>query len=383
MRTTTCRSRLLALCAAGALVAPALLSAQPPDTVGTRTHVVRAGDTLWRLATEFLGDGHRWRDILRLNEALIPSPDQLVVGSTIRLPAAPGRAEPPPPAPPPAGPPPVTDAVARADTVVPPVTTSVDSGRTIFFGRKPAGGFAPLAGTDSSGSPPRPPAAARAARAYDVASTPFVAGARALETAGRCVGSPGAAAASLGLSDRIAIALPRGATAHVGSRFLLARRGPSLPGLGDVVFPTAIVRTTGPVAPDGVAPAEVVAQFDVVTCQDPVLPFEVPTPVPAGVPAPVASGAVAHVVFVASEALLPTLQHVLIVDFDASAGLRPGDQLTVFSDPAMAPAGTAPVEVAVAIVVRVGPRAASALVIRQTQPAIRAGLPARITAKLP
>ena len=66
MRMTICRSRELVGFIAGAVLAPALLWAQPQDT--TRRHVVRPGDTLWSLAVTYLGDGQRWRDILQLNQ---------------------------------------------------------------------------------------------------------------------------------------------------------------------------------------------------------------------------------------------------------------------------------------------------------------------------
>jgi LysM repeat protein len=50
-----------------------------------RTYVVRAGDTLWKIASRELGDGNRWREIARLNN--IVDPDALSVGQRLRLPA--------------------------------------------------------------------------------------------------------------------------------------------------------------------------------------------------------------------------------------------------------------------------------------------------------
>ena len=52
-----------------------------------RVYVVRRGDSLWNIAERLLGDGNRWRDILELNRDKLASPDALVVGDELRLPA--------------------------------------------------------------------------------------------------------------------------------------------------------------------------------------------------------------------------------------------------------------------------------------------------------
>ena len=49
---------------------------------------VRPGDSLWRMARRYLGDGARWQELLALNPGLAAHPDSLVAGSTVIVPAA-------------------------------------------------------------------------------------------------------------------------------------------------------------------------------------------------------------------------------------------------------------------------------------------------------
>ena len=49
---------------------------------------VRPGDSLWRMARRYLGDGARWQELLSLNPGLAAHPDSLAAGSTVIVPAA-------------------------------------------------------------------------------------------------------------------------------------------------------------------------------------------------------------------------------------------------------------------------------------------------------
>jgi nucleoid-associated protein YgaU len=49
---------------------------------------VRPGDSLWRMARRYLGDGARWQELLTLNPGLAAHPDSLAAGSTVIVPAA-------------------------------------------------------------------------------------------------------------------------------------------------------------------------------------------------------------------------------------------------------------------------------------------------------
>lgn len=61
----------------------AVAAATAPD----RFHKVRAGQSLWDIAAEHLGDGERYIDILELNPVLQGDPDRIVPGQTLRLPS--------------------------------------------------------------------------------------------------------------------------------------------------------------------------------------------------------------------------------------------------------------------------------------------------------
>ena len=359
MKTTIFRSSWLMMVIAGALVAPAQLAAQGTDAA--RTHVVRRGDTLWNLAATYLGNGGRWREILTLN-ASIRNSVSLPVGATLRIP---GSAASRPQNTAPAAP--RTETAARR----PPPR---DTGRTIFYGARPAGGFVPLDSTQVV-----PITAPVPASVFEAVSAPFVIDSGAMARSGRCVSIGPASATDAGgvlLQGTMSIRVPDGAAAAADSRWLLVRRGPVLAGLGEVVFPTAIVRLTSASAAGQPASTEVVAQFDAMSCSDAVLP-SLPTPAPpAGRLTKVSGGARGRVAWVASESLLPTLQHALILDIGTAAGVRLGDRVTIYG-------GRGGSIVASADVVRVDERSATALVVRQTLGSLAAGLTVRVTEKLP
>ncbi|HEX5145335.1 MAG TPA: hypothetical protein VFW21_15835, partial [Mycobacterium sp.] len=97
-------------------VAPNVL--QPDD--GGGTHVVRRGDTLWRIAAVELGDGRRWREIFDLNRGRrqpdgrrLTNPRLILPGWRLLIPAR----HPTPPAP--ASPPPATPTPPPVASVLP------------------------------------------------------------------------------------------------------------------------------------------------------------------------------------------------------------------------------------------------------------------------
>lgn len=50
-------------------------------------YIVRQGDTLWKIAADQLGDGTRYKEIVRLNNNILASEDDLTVGMTLKMPA--------------------------------------------------------------------------------------------------------------------------------------------------------------------------------------------------------------------------------------------------------------------------------------------------------
>jgi nucleoid-associated protein YgaU len=53
----------------------------------TRTHVVVDGDTLTGLAARYLGSSDRYREIFAANRQILPTPDLLPIGATLKIPS--------------------------------------------------------------------------------------------------------------------------------------------------------------------------------------------------------------------------------------------------------------------------------------------------------
>lgn len=66
-------------------VLPGLVTQPQP---AAQTHVVEAGDTLFGIAEEQLGDGNRWPQIFELNRDQIGNPDLIFPGQVLKLPDA-------------------------------------------------------------------------------------------------------------------------------------------------------------------------------------------------------------------------------------------------------------------------------------------------------
>lgn len=62
-----------------------VLSDRSATNVGGQ-YVVRDGDSLWTIAVAKLGDGSRYRDIAKLNAAVLEDEDRLTVGMRLKLP---------------------------------------------------------------------------------------------------------------------------------------------------------------------------------------------------------------------------------------------------------------------------------------------------------
>ena len=60
-------------------------SDQETETNSVRIHVVKNGESLWGIAESTLGDGKRYKEILKLNKA-IKDADDVVVGMRLNIP---------------------------------------------------------------------------------------------------------------------------------------------------------------------------------------------------------------------------------------------------------------------------------------------------------
>jgi nucleoid-associated protein YgaU len=60
--------------------------ASPAPTAGARVHVVKEGESLWKIAKQELGNGARWNEIFEANRDVLKSPEALHTGLELKLP---------------------------------------------------------------------------------------------------------------------------------------------------------------------------------------------------------------------------------------------------------------------------------------------------------
>ena len=64
-------------------------SVPPPAATtssGPRVHVVQLGDSLFKISQQYYGQASRWDEIAAANRDVLPNPNQLVVGTPLRIP---------------------------------------------------------------------------------------------------------------------------------------------------------------------------------------------------------------------------------------------------------------------------------------------------------
>lgn len=58
----------------------------PTDTVDGEVYVVQTGDSLWKIAAKFYGDGHKWRRIYEANQEVLRAPGKIYAGQKLIIP---------------------------------------------------------------------------------------------------------------------------------------------------------------------------------------------------------------------------------------------------------------------------------------------------------
>jgi hypothetical protein len=409
MRTTTFRSRLTIATLAGALLAPAAVVAQQPtlattqpadsaqvDSAGTERpaaageHVVIKGETLWDLARAYLSDPFLWPEIYRLNTDVVEDPHWIYPGEHLRLPGAdtavvPGGADPLFAETPSTAEPVGSDIVSSgAEQERGPIAAS--RGPSLFA--QPPGRRAVRA----SNRAPIERAAYREVRAGEFYAAPYADREGGPRGAGRIVASseiPGAAMTTsdkqLQLMERVYLRLADARPAE-GDLYMSYTLGPLLGGSGgQVVIPTAILRIDQPESGRTASVARIVRMFGVVRVGHGIVPLDTFRLSTEARPRPVADGPRVRVAYVQDEPVLPSLQRFLVLTGARSGAIAAGDRVTLVREPRRLSDGTVlpEKEIAVARVVRVTPQGVSAILIDETEPAIRMGTPARVSAKMP
>jgi hypothetical protein len=185
------------------------------------------------------------------------------------------------------------------------------------------------------------------------------------------------------INDDLFLDLPRGLVPRIGDSYMSYVLGPDLGDNGQVVIPTGILRIES--LPQGQRPiARIMKQFGEIKLEQ-----EVTTAPdiqsPSGALSPLGGGMKGTVVYVHEEPVLPSIGHYVLISPNARTGIHVGDEVSFIDnstgreDRNPAPAVIA----AVGQVVRVTPYASTVIIVRQTQPTIRDGMPVRLTGTMP
>ncbi len=350
------------------------------DTTKDVKHVVKKGDTLWDLAQYYLKDPFRWPEIFRRNTDVVENPHWIYPGEVIRISGSEVKPE----------------AFARADsagsvvshvvtrTVIPQQEQGAVAGRsdlTVFA--SPMSREAQALQRDVMGR-----SRGGGIRLGEVEAAPYSDRDGGPRGAGHLVASvdrPGIKASIVEsrfqLNDELYFEPPRGTTPQLGESYMSYVLGDNLGEYGQVVVPTGILRVES-IAPGQRPIVRIVKQFDAIMLDQRVVPAHDLT-VPTGPLSPVAGGSRGKVVYVHNEPVLPSIGHYVIISQNASSGVSIGDEITFIDnstgreDENPAP----PVIAAVAQVVHVSPYSTTAIIVRQSQPTLRDGMPARVTGK--
>ena len=343
---------------------PTLAPASTP-VEGEVSHVVKKGDTLWDIANAYLKDPFRWPEVFQRNTDVVENPHWIYPGEVIRISNSEVRPE----------------VLARVTTKpAPPV---VEPDRTVFSAQPPMVNGRLQSNGDVLGRVP-----AGSVRVGEVEAAPFAdrtGGPRGAGSLAAAYDRPGIAAKAsdqrFSLQDPIFVELPRGVAARLGDRYLVYVLGPALTDDSQLMIPTGVVQVEG-MQQGQPTLARIVRQFAEIRLDQRLVPLESTVPSAAMSSTPVSNGGTAHVLWVHEDPVLPSMQSYVVLTSEVGADVRVGDQFTLIDASVDETHPAPPVPAAVAQVVRVTPYAVTALVVDHEQPTIRAGMPARLTARM-
>jgi hypothetical protein len=186
--------------------------------------------------------------------------------------------------------------------------------------------------------------------------------------------------------ERAYIRVPSDLIPAVGDRFLAYRLGPDLPGVGQVIVPTAILIVERPSSAEASASvARVEREFQDAMIGNLIMPLENFVPQPAANLLAVNFGAESRILWIMEEPALASLQSYLVIDLRSSDGVRLGDEFQLYRPSERLESGDRlPAEkIATAKVVRVSEHATTLIVTDQRHPAIQEGTRVRQMARMP
>ena len=369
------RSLTAAALLSAAATAPAIAQGDRGDAT---THTVKRGDTLWDIARRYLGDPYLWPEIYRNNTDQVEDPHWIYPGEVLRLSGRTTATVEPAPARAPAAEAPVP-AAAPAPTTV--------TAQTVFS--------PPPVEIARSRSVARQYVAPRVRRG-DIVRAPYYDRVGGPRNSGRVIFGadlPGVDKSrpnhNFQLYDQLLAVPPEGSAAAVRDRFLAYELGASNEDVGTVVIPIAVLQVVR--APRNNEPAlvEVRELFGMLNADTRIIPLDTTGVGVSGRPVAVAAGAGrnATLLEIHRPAVLPSLSSFVLFDLKAADGVRVGDEVEIYRrrvEPRGDDGPTLPeVTIASALVVRVTPFGATALVRSQDQPALRTGEGVRVVARMP
>lgn len=358
------------------------VAAQEPAAGGPgegRTHVVKKGDTLWDIARTYLNDPFQWPEIYRLNTAVVEDPHWIYPGEVLALPEGAAGGEeggggivavlP--------------DSAPGGGTEPVPVVRSV--GPTIF-----SRSILTSAEVSGRAAPPVQPART-AVRAGEFYAAPWIDRVKGPASQGRLIGTAemaGIVEASgrvrIQAHERVYVTLPGGTATTAGAQYVTIALGPEVGNDGQVMIPTGVVEVER-IDAGGVATVRVMQQFDEIKTGQSVIALEQFSMPEDARPAVVSDGAETRVVWLPSKAILPSLQHYVLLQASSTSGVKIGDQFTLFRPRVRSDEGVVLPEEKIALVqiVKVTERGSTALIVDHKEPAIKEGTHARLTARMP
>jgi len=190
--------------------------------------------------------------------------------------------------------------------------------------------------------------------------------------------------------ERAYITLPKGTVTARGDKYLAFELGPVLENGTQMVEPTGVLEVERAENGDA-STARIITQYGNVEAGQGLIPIDHFNLSDDARPTPLALGPEGTVVFVPDGAVLPTIQSYVVLDITAKAGVKVGDQFTLFEPRRTVlvkgrgeEKATLPEErIALGQVVKVTDHGTTLMLVDQQNPSVKVGMRARMTARMP